>query len=183
MSDGYKRTALERDSHRTQIAHLLVEGVSQQAIAEKLSLSEATVSRDIAFVRAEWLQSRQININEAVGQELMRLAKIEREAWEAWEHSKKAIEMNETSGSGRHDVKVKKRTQGRIADPRYLAIIQDCINQRCKLLGLNAPERHQHEGVQGGSPIVVQHQLRVDDMADLFKQIAAHKEAERGSDT
>ena len=36
------------------------------------------------------------------------------------------------------------REQG-LGDARYLQVVQNCIKQRADILGINAPEKHQHE--------------------------------------
>ena len=44
---------------------------------------------------------------------------------------------------------------GQYGDPRFLKIALECVERRCKLLGLDAPEKHQHTGADG-RPLVME---------------------------
>src|SRR5262249_24223213 len=77
----------------------------------------------------------------------------EREYWAAWEASKKEREITTTeqlTGGDGDRLKAVVRKEQQTGDPRYLAGVQSCIEQRCKLLGLNAPVETRLTGQDGG---------------------------------
>lgn len=163
---GSKRNQAEILENRAKIANLYLKGWQQKDIAVELGLSPATVSRDIKALIEEWRQSAISDIEEAKAKELARINRIEREAWEAWEASKQMEtghrQTTQYGGEGQSaSYAVTRRASP--GDTKYMDIIRWCIDQRCKLLGLNAPDRHEHSGPDGG-PIT--HAAAVADMTD-----------------
>jgi hypothetical protein len=79
--------------------------------------------------------------------ELEKTVQVEAEAWAAWERSKLDSETLTTTRAQVSEtgvvepVEEKLIVKGQSGDPRYLAMIDKCIDRRCKLLGLYAPER------------------------------------------
>jgi DNA-directed RNA polymerase specialized sigma24 family protein len=66
---------LELLRRRQAIADLYVQGFSQMAIAERLGISQATVSADLKQIRREWRESAIRDFDHAQDREL---AKIDR---------------------------------------------------------------------------------------------------------
>lgn len=144
------RTPVEVDRDRRIVSELYLKMMTLRQISEATGLSIMTVSRDLEAVRKRWQREAVRDIGERKMIELARLDKIEAEAWDAWERSKKPRERKETlvekndEGDGEKlRTFSKKRTslvsEEYVGDPRYLAIIQKCIEQRASLIGLNAP--------------------------------------------
>jgi len=129
--------------------------VTQRQLAVKLGISQQMVSRDYNAVKDQFLERR----NESVELWLTKMIagydlQIE-EAWTEFERSKADREMvSQTAEQGRAGSKqtAVKRTEGRIADVRFLDHITRCREQQAKLLGLYAPERKEVTGA-GGGPI------------------------------
>lgn len=148
------RDQKQREADRVFIESLMIQGHSYRAIAVKLgevrpySITSTTVRTDGLAIRAEWKAQRLSMMDNHVEAELVKLDKIESEAWDAWERSKrdavrKKVER-ETTGKGKRKgekVKQSATTEGRDGDPRYLAIIADVSRRRAALLGLDAPTR------------------------------------------
>ena len=90
---------------RMQVAQLVCEGNTQREIARELRVHQATVSRDLAYVRREWRAMANENYESLVGEELAHLAHIQREAWAGWrrsvegfkEHRRRITESGEES--------------------------------------------------------------------------------------
>ena len=99
------------------------------------------------------------DIDKAKAKELAKVDKLERTYWEAWERSLEALERRSTRMSGTITKEVdapdgSKRfvqetptqqaftTVERLGDSRYLQGVQWCIERRCKILGIDAPEKH-----------------------------------------
>jgi hypothetical protein len=113
-----ERLAIER--RRARVAEKLLHGRRQYEIAEEEQCDPATISRDIAAIREELRTRSAKDLAEAKIETLEKIALLERVAWSAWHESK---------------------LPGRPGDPRYLRVVQDCFEERCKILGLYAPEK------------------------------------------
>lgn len=183
-------TLLAIKSRRMRVAELCLKGHrTQRAImaAYKASYGEpigrGTVSRDLAAVREWWRQSAVEYIGQAIAEEIAKIDKVERSAWDAWERSIRNHEIRKASKLAKPAVdeygdefdKVRSKrltiqTDDEIGDPRYLAIVERCIERRCKLLGLDAPQRqeivlpglHQPQTIDAVTPGQVKEQLRDD---------------------
>jgi hypothetical protein len=79
--------------------------------------------------------------------ELEKTLALEAEAWAAWERSQLDEETHRVSKAVVSEmgkvvpIEEQFTTKGQSGDPRFLAMIDKCIDRRCKLLGLYAPER------------------------------------------
>jgi len=110
-------------------------------------MSQQTVSRDIAALQKDWLASSLLDFNEAKAQTLAKVDRLEREYWAAWarscEDAETVTEKARASKGGEKPDSVEKTRQakGQAGDPRFLSGVQWCIEQRCKILGIEAPKR------------------------------------------
>jgi len=135
-----KKSEIQRD--RVLISELYQKMYSQQEIAEKLNLSQPTVSRDISQLIKDWQKSALVNIDIIKSEQLEKINILEREAWIAWEKSKGDLEkMHSEETIVEHRTKKKKylTKQKTSGNTRHLQVIEWCIDKRCELLGLNAP--------------------------------------------
>jgi hypothetical protein len=117
-------------------------------IAERLTISHVTVCRDIKTLHQVWLKSSLVDYDEAKGKELAKVDKLEYEYWVAWERSCEDAETVRQEGIKKNEGdtkvipdKIVKTAKGQAGDPRFLAGVQWCINKRCEILGLDAPEK------------------------------------------
>lgn len=109
-------------------------------VAERLECSTQTISLDLRAVRAEWQSQAMKKMEEAVEAELAKIDQTEMEAWAAWMRSQGDAEKK-TEGDGG-----KKRTaRTQYGDAKFLEIVLRCVEQRCKLLGLDAAKRQEHK--------------------------------------
>lgn len=166
-----KKTARTRDRKnrdRVIIANMYLRGFDQFDIADEVGISRAQVSDDLRIIRKQWLESTIEDFDEAKAKELTKLDKLEWEAWAAWERSKKDKETKEQEFISVKDknkkskdededeeekprvAKVKLKKEGQTGNPAYLAIVKDCIKRRCDILGLDAPQKKEHSGKDGG---------------------------------
>jgi len=148
------RTQIERD--RRRISELYLKGWLQAEIAKELHLSQPTVSNDLKAIQKEWLKSTLQDFDKLKARELAKIDNLELVYWEAWERSKdnkksKTIKLNPRRGQIRatnEDItEIKTKDEDLIGDPRFLSGVQWCIDRRCKLLGIDAPEKHEHSGI------------------------------------
>lgn len=152
---GPKREPFQRDADFAIISAMYLQQSTQAEIAAHFlalhntgkrpyMLSQQTISNDLKEVQKRWRDSAALNMNEAKERELERIDVLEREYWQAWEASKKDATLTRQKGvkpkEGEivpSEATIEKR--GQTGNPAYLAGVQWCIEQRCKLLGINAP--------------------------------------------
>jgi hypothetical protein len=129
---------------RAEIARLYLQRRTQAEIGQRLGLSRQQVGYELEAVRKEWLQSSLMDFNARRAEELARIDAVEQEYHLAWEASKKerqtSITEQITTPEGER-LKAGIRKEEQTGDARYLEGVQRCIDQRCKILGLNAPQK------------------------------------------
>lgn len=143
------RNTTEVAQRRQEVAERYLRGEYQSVIAQALGVDTATISRDLAAVRAAWLSSAVRDFDAAKAQELAKIDEVERAAWIAWERSTqdKEVAVQETDGvkdekTGRPKIKkATLRKEGQSGNPAFLSTILTCIERRCSILGLDAPKR------------------------------------------
>jgi hypothetical protein len=130
------------ESRRCHVAELFLRGVKRQGeLAGRLGVDRSTVSRDLKVLNARWKEAALRDLDAAKGQELERIDLVEHEYWTAWENSKQNRETTTTeqvTGGDGDRTRAAIRKEDQHGDPRYLAGVQWCIEQRCKILGLYA---------------------------------------------
>jgi DNA-binding transcriptional regulator LsrR (DeoR family) len=125
MANKSTRRAVKTAERRRRVGELYLGGKTQPEIGVELSVSQATVSLDLKYLRAEWLNSSLIDFSEAKSRELANIDRLEREAWVGYSDSK----MSQG---------IKSKHPG---DPKWLDKIQWCIEQRLKIFGVYAAQR------------------------------------------
>lgn len=153
---------------REKVARLYLQGWTQMRIGRELACSQATVSGDLKAVREWWRESATMALGERIALELSRIDRIEAEAWDAWERSKaeriQSFAETDTAGPDGQppegteaDRRQRQRTtrkksgirkQQVTGEDRYLSIVLDCVQRRCKILGLDAPDKLNLTGTQ-----------------------------------
>lgn len=136
---------------RRKISDLYLKGELQTDIARTLRISDATVSRDLRSLYKQWQKSTLVDIDKKKAEELAKIDRLEREYWAAWERScldaetiRQEAKRNTTNDKLAPE-KVIKTAIGQAGDPRFLSGIQWCIERRCKILGIDAPEKKEHK--------------------------------------
>lgn len=122
---------------RKQVAELYIQGWTQCAIAEKLSVTQACVCIDLQKLQKEWRESRLRDFDAARELEIQKLDRLEREAWAAWERSQKPSQSAEFKDDA-SNTPSKKKVKNQNGDPRFLVVVHQCIASRRALLGLDA---------------------------------------------
>src|SRR5262245_35177432 len=145
MSKGRKgRTSDQIRRDRVEVARLYLGGWTPAEIGQQMGLSRQQIGYDLEAVRREWLQSSLVDFNARKAEELAKIDRVEREYWEAWEASKKERQTSTTEQTTDADgerLKAGIRKVEQTGDPRYLAGVERCIEQRAKILGLHAPQK------------------------------------------
>lgn len=145
---------------RSIVANLYIQGKTQNEIANHLEVTQSTICKDLMRIKDEWKQRMADDFGIKVGEELARIDRLERAAWEGWERSCKDAETKvhkkelaiprakddgkDKKGKGKPSgtqelipVKIlkEKTTRGQSGDPRFLAQIQACIDMRLRIIG------------------------------------------------
>jgi hypothetical protein len=153
-----KRTAAQRAYDLTFIERLHLRGHTEQEIADKLSkerpydLTRQQISYDLRKLLKMWLKEAQAEVEEEKARALAELRTLQHEYWELYEASKEPFRKVITKGRGKGDSKqpahLEKTTavEERLGDPRYLAGVQWCIEQRLKIFGVYAAVKVDHSG-------------------------------------
>jgi hypothetical protein len=144
------------EERRARVSELYLQGWTMGRIADDLGHSIGTVSTDLKACREEWQLQRLENVDELITVELAKIAKIEAAAWDGWFRScedktncKDQVVVFEGTIT---DQWVQHFREGQAGDPRFLKIAQDCVDRRCKLLGLDADTANRNQG----GPVVVE---------------------------
>jgi hypothetical protein len=123
---------------RQKVADLLLQSWTQEAIAQELGTSQAQIAADLKKIRKAWQESSIRDFDAARDLELERLARIEREAWAAWQRSQQPSQSATVNGEAGSQ-KAKRTVKHQYGDPRFLDIALRCNEARRKLLGIDAP--------------------------------------------
>jgi hypothetical protein len=164
------RQHAKKENRLPIVADMYKKGYSTRAIRvevmKRLDLktySLQTVWKDIHTLLKEWQNDRIKDTDQAVQLELSRIDDITREAWAAWDKSKKdqtvrkmkrkglpkvSGENGSNESNGITTLEIEQRTEEDInyGDPRYLDVINKQNIERRKLLGLYAPEKRELSG-------------------------------------
>jgi predicted transcriptional regulator len=163
----YNKNAIA--SRRQKVAEMYLSGSYQSSIADKLGIDQATVSRDLAELRKEWLERSINHVDQKKAIELAKLDRLEVTYWEAWERSKQnartVIKRHTPDGNS-----TERKIEQKVGNPTFLEGVLKCIDRRCQLLGLDAPKRTEMTGKDGG-PIEV-NDVRLKLLADLAGAVA-----------
>lgn len=157
MSLAQEQATIEQ--RRVVITQRYLKGDYQADIARDLGVTQQQISKDLKAIRAAWLVSAVRDFDALKAQELARIDGVEREAWQAWERSRLDKEVSVTEqveGEGsitvtkfpdgkeittRKKLKARITREGQAGVPAYLTVILACIERRCKILGLDAPQK------------------------------------------
>jgi len=126
-----------------------MKGWLQTDIANELGISDATICRDLKTLYKHWEASSLVDIDSKKAEELAKIDHLEREYWDAWKRSCEDAETIRQEGVAVDKIvnpsKIIKTAVGQAGDPRFLAGVQWCIERRCKIFGIDAPEKKEHK--------------------------------------
>lgn len=148
MAANKTRTRYEREALRAKVSDLMTRGYGVRAIARELGLTPANAQQWVDKVRAEIAAEYQRSIESLTalaGAHVAELDAVKREAWSAWEQSKRparvVIRREESGGDKGERSITERRREQRLPDARYLSAILTAQAQQAKIVGVNAPEK------------------------------------------
>lgn len=122
-------------------------GYSKAQIAERLGVSDATVDKLLARVRAAYKAAKLLDRDALIREKLELLRDVRMEAAEEWQRSRRDFEKRVQEKVDKGDYTQEKWVQtveGRLATAEYMRIVLDTVKQERELLGLDAPTRQEH---------------------------------------
>jgi hypothetical protein len=135
------RSKLERERDLDNLATHYLRGKTHGELAEILGVSRQQIGYDLKTLQKRWRASSLANFDAAKAQELAKIDALERAYYEGWERSvgqKETKTAEKTSGGESDRTKAVSRHEQRDGNPAFLAGIQWCIEQRCRILGIVA---------------------------------------------
>lgn len=127
-----KLAILER---RKNVARRYLRGDLQHEIARVFEVDLRTIERDLHELREEWRKTALADTAEFRGLQLVKLDEVERNAWLGWTKSQENAETLRARKRGDKS-ETEKVSKGQAGDPRFLAIVLECVEKRCKILGI-----------------------------------------------
>ena len=141
-----KRTKEQILEDRVKVAEMFVQSYTLRQIAEEVckdrpyKLSHVQICQDIKTVVAQWKTDTSAFIDERMESDLMKLERIENEAWQAWERSK-GIKRTRTKTKVGDVVTNTIKDENLVGDPKFLEVIRQVLQDRANLLGYMAPKK------------------------------------------
>ena len=129
---------------REKVSKLYLSGMPMFKVAIELDCSTSQVSRDLKWLRKQWLESSVANISEIIAKELAKIDNLEKEYWEAWQKSKEDFEKKRKKYQNRELKELINEEVIVQGDPRFLQGVERCIKRRCEVLGLDKPQKLDH---------------------------------------
>lgn len=130
--------------------------MTQEDIARKLGCDASMVSRHLKKLRALWGERAVKLFGEVVGERLMELEAVKREAWCAWHDSKKQHERTRTAQeqSGRQVTKLRAEVmkEAGSGDASYLNTVIAAIKEQNELQGIYPPRKIAPTNPEGTEP-------------------------------
>lgn len=143
-----------RVAMKEEVRRLLARRMTQAEIGEQLGVSQQAISAWKRKIEAD-AQAAAADRAAEIATTLETLTELEREAWAAWERSKQpgVTEVSESGHSPKGSTsKGRTTTEHQVGDASYLSQVQQALQQRRALLGLDAPIRTDmqlHANVKG----------------------------------
>ena len=139
------RNPVEREKALAKVADMYLQGKRQHEIAEALGVAQSTVSNDLKTLRERWLESSLRDFDEAKAQELAKLDQLESTYWEAWFNSLGPERTDKLKGPDTpvEGVVLEREqvTKSSSGNPMFLKGVRECIADRRKILGVDAPTK------------------------------------------
>lgn len=177
-----KRTSTQREYDLERISDLYLQGKRQVDIAEAIGVSQGQVSYDLAEIQRRWRAQTVRNLDEDKARELARIDALERTYWAAWARSCGERTKQRTS---KNDVGISQASierESMLGNPAYLAGVQWCISERCKLLGIYAPVRQALEGTVQVEDAALSDDERMARFVALFDRARARRDGQAAGD-
>src|SRR5690606_20104253 len=138
MAAPHTKTSSQRLARKEEVRQLLARRYTQEQVAAELGIKQATVSYWAEKIEAD-AQAAAADKAVEIRATLDSLAEVEREAWAAWERSKRPAEatvrVRGRGARGRNALVTRTRV-GQAGEPSYLNGILAAQTHRASLIGI-----------------------------------------------
>lgn len=137
---GKEHEKTEIANRRREVAEKYLRGATILQIADEYGVDRSQISRDLKYIREQWLEASINHIDQKKAIELAKLDHLEMTYWDGWERSIKNAEtiIQEKTQSG---TKAVKKSVGQSGNPSFLDGVLKCIDKRCQILGIEATKK------------------------------------------
>lgn len=144
-----KRTRDQREAQLPEIAALYLQGKTMREIGQRVGLSARVVHRDLEEVRGRWRARATENFQALVDEQVARLDKIEAESWDRFYASQREQTKRLAKEAPNGRTTSLERVDA-VGDPRWLQIALQCVERRCRILGLDKQPHQPGEQLPAG---------------------------------
>ena len=136
-----KYTPEQTYKHRQDIENALLTGAGLFQIIALTGLNKNRVAKLIREIKSDWRKAGDQDFQAQKAEEIARLNRLEQEYWTAWFKSirEPAARVKARTLDGKI-IAMERDTLPAIGNPRYLQGIGNCIELRCKILGVYTPK-------------------------------------------
>lgn len=135
-----RQTEIAILQRRAIVAERYLRNQTQQEIANAMGVDISTISRDVKWFEEVLLEEGKLATAKRLAREIGKLNLAEREAWMAWERSKKPLEKKRSvqrKGGARGDVdEESEEVVQRDGNVAFLDAAIKCIDRRLDILGI-----------------------------------------------
>jgi transcriptional regulator with XRE-family HTH domain len=163
---------LHKEARLAMVAKLAIIGLTQVEIAEKMGLSQPTISQSLTEIRRRWLETSLVSYDTMKSAELAKINEIERQQWDEIEELRLAEEEEK-----------RKAWWAKRNNAAYGRVMW-CVEQRCKLFGLYAPQEvisWKAEAAQAGYDPDTIYRILVHEMSTIIDGTAKVVEEDAGA--
>jgi hypothetical protein len=152
------RHTTELLQRRHEVATRYLHGEQQYHIARAMGVSQSQISLDLKAIRAMWLASLVRDFDAMKSVELAKIDECERQFWSGWQRSlqPREVTLTEATEGEKPTRKASVRKEGQAGDPRFLDGVLRCVQQRCKILGLDVESQALKEMSTGMADLLAQ---------------------------
>jgi len=134
---GKHRTQYKKAMDTKISAAMHLKGYQLKEIGKELGNKVSMVFADLRRAKAEWREEYLTDIKESMLKQLKELDVLKQEMWEAWEKSKQDKDIVISGGKSGDYTK----TVESDGNPAFASQIDRIIERKCKILGLDAPQK------------------------------------------
>lgn len=141
------------------VAQLAIQGLTQDEIGERLGLTQQAISLDLQEARRRWLDASIVAYDTMKAGELARVNEIERQQW------------NELDALRQEEEDERRKAWWGARQKNAYNRIMWCVEQRCKLFGLYAPQEivnWKAEAAQHGYDADTIYRILVHEMSNII---------------
>ena len=134
---------IKMEARRLRVSEFYLHGMTNLSqIARELNVDKAQISRDFKIIKEEWRKRCSQDLIFAKSEQLARIDEMMRIYFAAWfkscdEKQTTSTEQSDSDAGARRKAAIKK--ESRDGNAAFLAGVQWCISEVCKIRGIYAP--------------------------------------------